>query len=427
MVDFLGGIRLLGLTLVAGLGLVACGQQSGDRQPLKSSERIELEISSESTRENPRDVQAFLDSLPDVTVPSLNEQTATSLAALPLSCLDRIHSESSDGGYLYRQTSELRSTYEDSLAFYGCYDWHSAVNSTWAMVRLHKEFPELYVGDLIRQKLDRHLSEENLKGEKHYFEEVASDDFERPYGWAWLMKLYTELATWDREEAQAWAENVKPLAELFADRTIEYLNNLSYPIRNGTHDNTAFSLSFILEYAALTENTRLREAVVRRSKDFFLSDVDCPLSYEPTGSAFLSPCLAQAELMSQILTPESFADWLDSFLAPVNTRRFASLVRPIDSGNGYLEDLIDASDEQTEEESEEDDLKGAKSHLIGLSFHRADALYTIANALPEDDARVDAYLSGAELNARRGFDEMFNADYMGTHWLGTYAVLALLD
>lgn len=418
--------------LGTGLLLVACGPQNGDQQGTEVSERIELEISSAPTADNPGDVEAFLDSLPEAEVPALNEQTATALVALPLSCLDRIHSNSSEESYLYRESAELRPTYEDSLAFYGCYDWHSAVNSTWAMVRLHKEFPELYVGELIRQKLDNHLSEGSMEGEHHYFKEVASAGFERPYGWAWLMKLYTELATWDREEAQTWAENVKPLTELFAERTIEYLNNLAYPRRTGVHQNTAFSFSFMLEYAALTENDRLQEAVTRRAKDFFLSDVDCPLRYEPSGSSFLSPCLAQAELMSRILTPDSYAEWLNTFLPPVNTSRFARLTEPVEGGGGYLEDLVaedseEASAEDEEGDDDEGDLKGAESHLIGLTFHRADALYTIANALPEDDARREAYTKVAQLNAKRGFDAMFNADYMGTHWLGTYAVMALVD
>jgi len=420
--------RSLLLALGTGVLLVACAQQSDDEQSTEVSERIKLESSSSPPPEDPGEVQDFLDSLPEAEVPSLNEKTAMALAALPLSCLDRIHSNDAGDGYLYQESAELHSTYEDSLAFYGCYDWHSSVNSTWAIVRLHKKFSELYVGELIRQKLDNHLSEGSMEGEHHYFKEVASKGFERPYGWAWLMKLYTELATWDREEAQTWAENVKPLTELFAERTVEYLNNLSYPVRSGVHENTAFSFSLMLEYAALTENDTLREAVTRRAKDFFLDDVNCPLHYEPSGSSFLSPCLAQAELMSRILTPDSFAKWLGAFLPPVNTSRFASVTQPIEGGSGYLNDLVEQDNEGEENgEDDEGDLKSAKSHLIGLAFHRADALYRIAEALPDGDARTEVYRKVARLNAKRGFDTMFNADYMGTHWLGTYAVMALVD
>lgn len=428
MHQHLTGLRLLGWAVAASMILAGCATNGDDPSPTEISERIEVELTTQPPSKESANVPAFLDSLPDVEVPELNETTATSLAALPLSCVDRIHSSSSSEGYLYEETTTLRSTYEDSLAFYGCYDWHSAVNSTWAMIRLHKEFPELYIGELIRQKLDNHLSEGSMNGEHHYFKEVASEGFERPYGWAWLMKVYTELATWDREEAQEWAANVKPLTELFAERMIEYLNNLSYPRREGVHDNTAFSFSFMLEYAALTENDKLREAIVRRAKDFYLDDVNCPTSYEPSGSSFLSPCLAQAELMSQILTPDSYAEWLDAFLAPVNSPRFASLTEPIEGGEGYLDDLIDEEEEEEESgDDEEGKLQGAKSHLIGLSFHRADALKTIAEALPEGDPRKNAYTKVANLNAKRGFDAMFNAGYLGTHWLGTYAVLALTD
>lgn len=424
-------VQSIVFALFVGVVFMGCGEemQEGPRGgEYYVSERIQLDITTQPVSQGPRDAKTFVDSLSDATVPALNETMATALASLPLACVDRLHSRSSSEGYLYRETEKLRPTYEDSLAFYGCSDWHSAVNSTWTLIRLHKEFPNLYIGEFIRQKLENHLSEGSMAGELHFFKEVASEGFERPYGWAWLMNVYTELETWDREEAQKWADNVKPLTDLFAERMIEYLNNLSYPMREGQHDNTAFSFNFMLQYAELTGNDKLTEAIVRRAKDFYLDDVGCPISYEPSGSSFLSPCLAQAEVMSRILTPDSFATWLDTFLAPVGSPRFAVLTQPIEGGEGFLEDLIESSGEEEEaSDDDEDTLQGAKSHLIGLSFHRADALRAIANALPPDEARTDAYRKVANLNAKRGFEAMFNAGYVGTHWLGTYAVLALVD
>jgi hypothetical protein len=194
----------------------------------------------------------------------------------------------------------------------------------------------------------------------------------------------------------------------------------------------------MLEYARLTEDDRLEEAIVRRAKDFYLRDTNCPTHYEPSGSDFLSPCLAQAELMSRILAPTSFGEWLDTFLPPVYAPSFASLVRPVEGGEGYLSDLMEASDEgngtapdeegtgeRGDEEDEEGTLQGAKSHLIGLAFHRAAALRIIASTLPDDDSRIEAYRQIADLNAAKGFEAMFEVDYVGTHWLGTFAVYYL--
>jgi hypothetical protein len=431
--------RHIFFVLVAAVFILKCSSQEQDGPAYPISERIELAIETKAPATSAEDMTAFIDSLPDADVPAFDETMATGLAALPLSCIDRIHSQSDYEGYLYARTTALRPTFEDSLAFYGCYDWHSAVNSTWTMIRLHKEFPDLYVGKLIREKLSNHLSEGSMAGEHHFFEEIASEGFERPYGWAWLMKVYTELATWDDPDAQEWVAHVRPLTDLFSERTIEYLNNLSHPMREGTHGNTAFSLSFMLEYARLTEDDRLEEAIVRRAKDLYLRDTNCPTHYEPSGSDFLSPCLAQAELMSRILTRTSFGEWLDTFLPPVYAPSFASLVRPVEGGEGYLSDLIEASDEgngtgpdeertgekSSGEEDEEDTLQGAKSHLIGLAFHRAAALRIIASALPDDDSRIEAYRQIADLNAAKGFEAMFDVDYVGTHWLGTFAVYYL--
>jgi hypothetical protein len=417
--------------LITAAVAVKCNSQGQgpEGQPYPISERIELTIETRAPAYNAEDITVFTDSLPDADVPALDVTMATGLAALPLSCIDRIHSQSDYEGYLYARTTALRPTFEDSLAFYGCSDWHSAVNSTWTMIRLHKEFPNVYVGKLIREKLSNHLSEGSMAGEHYFFEEIASKGFERPYGWAWLMKVYTELATWDDPDAETWATNVRPLTDLFSERTIEYLNNLSHPMREGTHGNTAFSLSFMLEYARLVEDDRLEEAIIRRAKDFYLNDTNCPTHYEPSGSDFLSPCLAQAELMSHILEPTSFAEWLDVLLPPVNSPSFASLTRPVEGGEGYLSDLMETpsedADTSTEEEDDEGSLKGAKSHLIGLAFHRAAALRIIGNALPGGDPRIGAYRKIADLNAAKGFEAMFDVDYVGTHWLGTYAVYYL--
>ncbi len=206
------------------------------------------------------DLPTFAAAIPDAEIPDLDLEMALTLAAMPLSCLDRPHAAPRDRRtYLDTLVASRVPGYEDSRAFYGCWDWHSAVNSTWAMVRLYKEFPNIPVSGLIQEKLNDHLSEEALEGEVAFFEESRS--FERPYGWAWLLRLHAELSTWDHENAGEWAAHVEPLATIFSERMVEYLEDLKVPSRSGTHSNTAFSLAIMLESARVTRDMALETAI----------------------------------------------------------------------------------------------------------------------------------------------------------------------
>ena len=207
-----------------------------------------------------KDLATFSSTIPDAEERELDLEMALTLVAMPLSCLDRPHAAPRDRStYLDTLVASRRPGYERSRAFYGCWDWHSAVNATWAMVRIYKEFPELTVSGLVREKLDSHLSEEAFDGELEYFEKNRT--FERMYGWAWLLELYAELRTWEHPESDAWAEHVEPLAALFSERTVEYLADLKRPSRSGTHSNTAFALAMMLEAARTLDDTALEEAV----------------------------------------------------------------------------------------------------------------------------------------------------------------------
>jgi hypothetical protein len=418
----------------------------------KEPEETAAEVEPPQPEEETSDTEEFMKSLPDVEPPAWNEKRATELVALPLSCVDRLHKQSRDRGYLYERSYALDTGYENSLSFYGCSDWHSAVNSTWTMVKVLKEFPDMWLGALIREKLENHLSEKSLAGELEFFEEVASRRFERPYGWAWLLKLYTELITWDDPDAKKWAENLAPLVQLLAERTIDYLDGLSDPLRIGTHGNTAFSLTYMLEYARAVGDRNLEEAIITRSKDFFAEDVNCPVGFEPSGSDFFSPCLAEAVLMSHVLEPADFVTWLDGFMPAVHSDDFKPLISPIELKESYLPESLkptttvsttsikpaqpseadtesetetEAESEKETEPTEDEQLKGAKSHLIGLSFYRAGALNRLAAALPEGDARRSAYKKLAAIHGDSGFTTMYEADYVGTHWLASYAVYML--
>lgn len=394
------------LSLLA-LASSAC---TGDRS---TPEAPPVQAAPKVSPEETHDIASFVASIPEVEVPALDMETALGLAAMPLACIDRPHATPRNRpGYLDERTTVRRPDYESNRAFYGCYDWHSAVNSTWTMVRIFKDFPDIAVGGLIREKLNAHITEETMAGELEYFENARS--FERPYGYAWLLKLYAELSYWEDEEAGGFAELLAPLVQLFSERMITYLETSDYPSRIGVHGNTAFSLAMMLEYARATGDHPLDSAIVAKAKEFFLEDVDCPTAYEPSGSDFLSPCLEEAKLMSQVLGQAEFVAWFGDFMPPVYSPAFRPLTVAVE-----VRDDDEALDELN--------LLGAKSHLIGLAFIRAAAMNEIASALPNDDPRVTAYRKLADFHGRTGFDAMFDADYTGSHWIGTFALRYLVS
>jgi hypothetical protein len=399
-------------TSISILSLLALASSAcaGDRSAAQNPPAEEI---SRVTLEETHDIASFMASIPEVDVPALDLETALGLAAMPLACVDRPHATPRNRpGYLDERTTVRRPDYESTRAFYGCYDWHSAVNSTWTMVRIFKDFPDISVGGLIREKLNDHITEETMAGELEYFEEARS--FERPYGYAWLLGLYAELSDWDDQEAAGLAELLAPMVELFSQRMITYLESSDYPSRVGVHGNTAFSLAMMLDYTRTTGDHALDSAIVAKAKEFYFDDVDCPTAYEPSGSDFLSPCLEEAKLMSRVLGRAEFVDWFGEFMAPVYSPAFRPLTVAVE-----VRDDDEALDELN--------LLGARSHLIGLAFIRAAAMNEIASALPDDDPRVAAYRKLADFHGRTGFDAMFDADYTGSHWIGTFALRYLLS
>ena len=419
-------------------------------------------------REEARSVAEFVAEVPDAEVADLDLEMALTLITMPLSCFDRPHAQPRDRStYLDEIASARRSGFERDRAFYGCWDWHSAVNSTWAVVRIHKEFPDIPVSGLIREKLGDHLSTAAMAGEIEFFGQ--SRTFERPYGWAWLLYLYAELRTWEDENAQVWADNMAPLAQTFSERMVTYLGSLERPSRSGTHTNTAFALAMMLDYTRTVDDATLEEAIVTALNRLFGSDVQCPTAYEPWASDFLSPCLEEAALMADVLEPAAFIAWFDEFMPPVNSPSFLPLTMPVYTAGGAStesesdqadgEETPVAADEDTAaavetEETEASDesesggdaepaaegddadeqrqadeairLLAARSHLIGLAFIRAGAMNRIAAALPPDDARVAAYRKLAAFHGEMGFEAMVDADYAGSHWIGTFARKYLL-
>ena len=440
--------QLIGIFLLATVASAACGYPEVELDEDKTVSAGALEISQAEAA----DLVAFIDSISFARVPDLDLEMALTLVAMPLSCLDRPHAAPRDRRtYLDETVAARRPGYERNRSFYGCWDWHSAVNSTWAMVKIHKEYPSLPVSGLVREKLNDHLSARALEGELEYFETAGG--FERPYGYAWLLKLYAELRTWDDPDAPEWADNLEPLAALFSERMVTYLADLERPSRSGAHSNTSFALAMMLDYARIVKDNELEEAIHESSQRLFLDDYGCPTAYEPWGSDFLSPCLEEAALMAEILEPEEFLTWFEDFMPQVNAREFLPLTTPVDTSeepaNSDSEEQVadtqvtgpategfsgdeeetrktTTSDEEQRRIDEETRALGGKSHLIGLAFIRGDAMNRIAAVLPPGDLRIEAYQKLAALHGAMGFEAMFDADYAGSHWIGTFALKYLL-
>ena len=199
--------------------------------------------------------------------------------------------------------------------FFGCYDWHSSVHGHWLLARLLKTHPEIGSAARIRAVLDAHLTPEAIAAEARYLELKSNRAFERPYGWAWALRLAADLtglstASSDDPQARAWRERFRPLEDGLVERYVAYLPKLTHPIRTGVHPNTAFALAQALDYARAAGRKDFERVLLSRSHFYYGEDRACPLAYEPSGEDFFSPCLAEADLMRRVPPPREFARWL---------------------------------------------------------------------------------------------------------------------
>ncbi|WP_298533713.1 DUF2891 domain-containing protein [uncultured Algibacter sp.] len=328
--------------------------------------------------------------------PKLGIEEAKELAGLPLHCINIEYPNKLSqtlGG-----DDDLKSPTELHPAFYGCFDWHSSVHGHWSLVSLLKLFPHIENAEIIKQNLLNNISKENIEAEVAYFEKKYNKSYERTYGWAWLLKLAEEIHTWDDETGRQLERNLQPLTNLLVQKYIEFLPKLNYPQRVGTHANTAFGLSFAYDYAETLNNEDLKEAINERSFYFYKNDRDCPLNWEPSGSDFLSPCLEEAALMKRLLPIHEYKIWLHEFLPQLKDKNFSIEVGVVsDRTDGYL------------------------VHLDGVNFSRAWSLNKIAEGLPEY-----AHLRALEnQHINYSLPSIFGDDYMGGHWLGSFAIYAL--
>ncbi|PID91130.1 MAG: hypothetical protein CSA96_09950 [Bacteroidetes bacterium] len=347
--------------------------------------------------QEPKNPQASKGSI-DKLRPTLSLPEAEKLAALPLACMQNEYPNKT--GQTLSSAAEIGSPKSMHPAFYGCFDWHSAVHAHWSLVTLLRIYPSLRQEAEIRQKLAENLSAENIAAELAYFERPGEYAYERSYGWAWLLKLAESLHQWDDPLARELENNLRPLTSFISSRLEDFLNKLVYPIRVGEHTNTAFALCFAWDYAQCTGRQSLLGLIEEKSRAFYLADKGCPLSWEPGGFDFLSPCLEEIDLMCRVLSRDEFRTWMDAFAPGLKQQNFS-----METGK-----VGDRSD-------------GKLVHLDGLNFSRAWVIYGLARKYPE----YEHLLPLADAHMAHSLPELFDDAYEGGHWLGSFAIYALLE
>lgn len=288
--------------------------------------------------------------------------------------------------------------------FYGSYDWHSAVHMHWLLVRLMLRFPELPERRRISACFDAHFTDEKIRAELDYLHQPGRESFERPYGWGWLLKLQAELIALAQvmPEAARWREAVQPLADAVSERFLRFLPLARYPVRSGTHGNSAFAMLFALDYAHARQHLALRQLLTHKAHAWFGHDRRYPAAYEPGGEDFLSAGLVEAALMLRVTDDCSYADWWELFCpAPDQLLTWLTPVVVSDRSDARL------------------------AHLDGLNLSRAWCWKLLQPQLPQSlrapvVSAIDAHLVASLPHAVRGH-------YVGTHWLASFALLVLTE
>ena len=331
--------------------------------------------------------------------PRFDEAAADRFARLALACVAREYPNKLS--HTMNSDADVAPPRKLTPAFYGCYDWHSSVHGHWLLVRLVRTFPDAPFATEARAALRKNLSAENLRQEAEYLRGEGRASFERPYGLAWLLQLGVELRDWNDPQAKEMLANLKPLEDAALERLKIWLPKLSHPVRIGEHAQTAFALGLMLDFARATKNEEFGKLLADKSREFYLKDTACPLSYEPSGEDFVSPCLGEADLMRRVLPPEDFAPWLKSFLPQI----------PTDGKRDWL--AVAVSPDPTDPKL---------AHLDGLNLSRAWMLEGIAAGLSQSDPRRPSLAAPAEAHRRAGLAAVTGAHYEGGHWLGSFAV-----
>jgi hypothetical protein len=316
---------------------------------------------------------------------SLDPAAADRFANLALACVQKEYPNKI--AHTMQSDADAQPPRKLTPAFYGCYDWHSSVHGHWLLARLSRLSPDAPFAAKARAALSANITPESIAAEVAYLNTAGRASFERPYGLAWLLQLTSEL----RESNDPLYATIKPLEDATVERLRAWLPKLSYPVRSGEHSQTAFALGLILDSGAGGEE--FAKLVRDRARAFYGNDRNCPVAYEPSGEDFLSPCLAEADVMRRVLPPNEFASWLAKFLPSMT-------LRP--------EIVTDPSDPKL-------------AHLDGLNLSRAWMLEGIASGLPKNDKRRAIDLAASEAHAKAGLASVTGEHYEGGHWLGSFA------
>lgn len=336
----------------------------------------------------------------DSTQFSLTKEGASQLAMLPMKCIlqqypNKInHTAVSD-------SDQVLTPIQQHPSFYGCFDWHSSVHGHWMLVRLLKQFPDLNEQAAIRKVLNTTLTAKNIQIETEYFKAPLSRSFERTYGWAWVLKLQQELLNWSDPDAGQWRNALQPLCDTIIKLWEAYLPKQTYANRSGMHGNTAFGLSFALDYARATKNYAFEKKIILAATQLFGKDKDAPTVWEPDGADFFSPSLMEADLMRKVLDRKGFTDWFGKWL---DSRSLLHLTR--------LPQVSDRTDLQI-------------VHLDGLCFSRSWCMSGIAQQLPKQDSRRKILISSAVKHLNQSLTTVASGHYGGEHWLASFAVYAI--
>lgn len=321
---------------------------------------------------------------------------ASTLVELPLKCATQEYPNKL--GQVIGDSIDLKQPKTLHPAFYGCFDWHSAVHGHWSMVELLKLHPNLKQADSIKSVLQSHLNKENIAKEVEYFQQDINGGYERMYGWAWLFKLSQSLYEWNDPIGQKLHQNLKPLTDELENKFEEFIPKLIYPIRVGEHTNTAFALNLMNEYAESLNKMEFQNQIKNTALRFYSNDKKCPLSWEPSGYDFLSPCLEEAVLMQKVLENDKFKKWIKDFLPSLDSETFQLTPAKVS----------DRSD-------------GKLVHLNGLNFSRAWNLFKLSKSkdyLHLEKLAIEHY--------KTAYPNLIDDEYEGGHWLGSFAVYAYL-
>lgn len=333
--------------------------------------------------------------------PTLDQQIASGFARVALAHITREYPNLLQ--HVLTSPQDLRPPRELHPVFFGSFDWHSCVHGYWLLATILRLYPDIEDAVRIRALFDEQLTPAKILGELSYLAKPSTDTFERPYGWTWLLMLSAELSRHDTTDGKRWNMALEPLSAAFVERLLAFLPKATYATRVGTHFNSAFALTLALEYAEVAGNNALRTMVTRKAVEWYKADKDCQ-AWEPGGDDFLSPALIEVECMRRVLSGEEFGNWFDSFLPRIADREPATLFGPAT--------VSDRSD-------------GKIAHLDGLNLSRAWCWRSLATSLLDSDPRREIALDTARTHLAASLPHV-TGDYMGEHWLATFALLALL-